>query len=95
MKLHLFAPNATDEQVQRALQLAEAVFVNAGVTAERAANSEFDRDRWDRAGFPADEEPSNDDLSAAAVLDEARNVAMWACYGESMPPWGATLDVID
>lgn len=53
-----------------------------------AARAEFDRESSDRAGFPADEEPSNAVLNAAYALDEARAVAMKACYGDVPPPWG-------
>lgn len=78
MPLHINAPGATPEQIQKAL--AEAVFAAAGVTPMEAA-------------FPADEKPRNALLTAACVLDEAREAAMRACYGMTTRPWEAGMNV--
>jgi hypothetical protein len=93
LPLKLTAPGVSAERIQQALLLAEAVLEKAGVTPEEGVAGVGACEVWDIHDFAEDMTPSDEQYRAAAVLDEAQHVAMRCCYGDAVPPNGASLDV--
>lgn len=79
MDILMDARGATSEEKQRGVAVATAVLDRAGMTAEHAASGSFAVERWDDMGFPADQEPSQDEYAAAEVWWAASNAAINAC----------------
>ncbi|MBZ9991204.1 hypothetical protein LB572_29355 [Mesorhizobium sp. BH1-1-5] len=79
MKMTLNLEGASPEEVARGISAAEAVFAEAGITAEEAADGMFALEGWDGQSFSEDAEPTEDDDAAAAVWMKANKAALEAC----------------
>lgn len=78
-KLRLNLDEASPEEKARGIAAAEAVFEEAGISAEEAANGMFALEGWDDQSFSDDAEPTESDDAAAAVWMEANKAALKAC----------------
>ena len=64
MDIRINVEGTSPEEIERGLAAARAVFEEAGVTAERAAEASFAVEGWDEAGFPADDRyPDEEDFA--------------------------------
>lgn len=79
MKLRLNLNEASPEEMARGIAAAEAVFADAGISAEEAADGMFALEAWDDQSFPEDDEPTEADDRAAAVWMDANKAALEAC----------------
>jgi len=79
MDILMDARGATPEEKQRGLAAARAVLGRIGITAERAAEGSFTVEGWDDAGFPPDQEPTEEVYVAAEAWWAADNAAIEAC----------------
>jgi hypothetical protein len=70
--------HADEDMKTRAVGAAMAVFGQAGVTPAAGARGWFDRDRWDDMGFAEEARPSDFELQAALVWDQATMAAVSA-----------------
>lgn len=66
----------TREQAAIAVPAAVKVLAAAGLTAQQAAQANFDRECWDNAGFP--EPPPTEALKIADVWEDAATAAQQA-----------------
>jgi len=82
MELRLDIEGAAPEEIARGIEGAQAVFDEAGITAEDAAYGMFTLEGWDIKGFPKGEEPSEEEQKAADAWLEANRAACVArCAG--------------
>lgn len=79
MDIMMDARGATPEEKARGIAAATAVLDQAGMTAEDAAEGSFAVVGWDEMGFPPDQEPSEEEYTAADVWWDASNAAIEAC----------------
>ena len=80
MEIRISVPGASSEEIERGLAAARAVFEEAGISAERAAEASFAIEGWDEAGFPDDDSyPDDEDFAFAHVWGEADEAAAAAC----------------
>ncbi|RWE77598.1 hypothetical protein [Mesorhizobium sp.] len=79
MELRLDIEGATPEEIARGIKAAQAVFDDAGITAEEAAHGMFALEGWDIKGFPEGEKPSEQEQKAADAWLEANRAACDAC----------------
>lgn len=80
MDIRINVPGASSEEIEQGLAAARAVFEEAGISAERAAEASFAIEGWDEAGFPDDDSyPDDEDFAFAHVWGEADEVAAAAC----------------
>lgn len=98
MQLRLTVPGATQEEVQKGLDTAVAVFASEGVDPLTASEGFFALEGWDAAGFPENSPEFTDkDRKAADVWMKAIEAAVAACCA-SWPPYGpapeTTMDLL-
>ncbi len=93
MKVIIHVDGAEDEELNRGVAAAQAVFDSAGVTAYEAATAHFAREGWDVAGFQGDG-PMDAVMHRAAIWHEADLAAVQACCATwSAIPESAGLEV--
>ncbi len=78
-QLALNVEDASLDDLARGVAAAQAVFDEAGVTPAQAARGLFTRDGWDDQGFPEEAQPTDAEMLAAAVWEEAEFAATAAC----------------
>ena len=81
-KLLLNIPGATQAEIERGLAAAQAVLNQGGVTPYEAAAGYFARDGWDVSGFSEDAVPTDAQLRAAGLWEDADVAAVEACCAE-------------
>ncbi|CDX39513.1 conserved hypothetical protein [Mesorhizobium plurifarium] len=79
MNILMNARGATPEEKQRGIDAAREVIERSGLTPEEAAGGSFAVEGWDDMGFPPDQEPSEEEYTAAEVWWAASNAAIKAC----------------
>ncbi|AZO00575.1 hypothetical protein EJ066_27560 [Mesorhizobium sp. M9A.F.Ca.ET.002.03.1.2] len=82
MELRLNVRGASDEEKQRGIEAAKAVFAAAGISAEQAADGMFALEGWDDASCPEDGEPLEEEDNAATVWMDANKAAIRACCAD-------------
>ena len=94
MDLELNVPGADVAQTMRGLEAARLTFAAAGISADTAARGAWARDRWEVSLRSGSRQPTDSELVAARVFDEAEAAAIGACCaGWAEVPSGAGLRV--
>jgi hypothetical protein len=88
--LELIITGATSEQLAAGIAAAEAVFAREQVTPLAGFEGRFVREGWDVRGFQ-DPQPTDAEMFAARVADEAEFAAIEAAIGGSERPVGCAL----
>jgi hypothetical protein len=70
---------ASAAELSRGVAAAEASFKAAGVQPWRGANGVSARERWQLAGSAVEAAPTEDQMEAAAAMDQAQRAAGSAC----------------
>ncbi|TBR77022.1 MAG: hypothetical protein EPN64_04695 [Burkholderiaceae bacterium] len=78
-RLALNIEGASPEDLARGIAAAQAVFDEARVTPAQAARGLFNRDGWDDRGLPEDTQPTDAEMQAAAIWEDAEFAAAAAC----------------
>ncbi|TAM36955.1 MAG: hypothetical protein EPN61_15310 [Burkholderiaceae bacterium] len=93
-QLALHIEGATPDDLARGVAAAQAVFDDTGVTPAKAARALFNRDGWDVRGFPEEAQPTEAEMQAAAVWEDAEFAATSACCaGWATVPVSAHLEL--
>lgn len=79
MKLWLEVEGASEADIQRGLEAAEAVFKKTGVSPLQAVEGWFAMENWDIAGFPDDGSLTDEERRLAGVWLDAEDAAQDAC----------------
>jgi hypothetical protein len=99
MKLRLDIEGASADEQRRGIDAAKAVFAEAGMTAEQAADGMFALECWDDASFADDEAPTEGESAAASVWMDANKAAIAACCADwpaaVVPPPFLLLELVD
>lgn len=88
-KLTIDAPGATAEELASALAAAQALLDAHGVTPEEAGVGHHLREAWSIGGRQVTDSPSDAELKAARLWDDARAAAALACCSGALHPPGS------